>query len=58
MPYKEAKNFQLSTGYKFSWTWQGQILMRRNEMSQVCKISSLRDLTNIQNWFAGLAGGI
>ena len=32
--------------------------MRRNEMSQVCKISSLRDLTRIQNWHAVLAGGI
>ena len=58
MLYKEARKVQLSTGYKFLWTWQGQILMRRNEMSQVCKISSLRDLTRIQNWHAGLAGGI
>ena len=32
--------------------------MRRNEMSQVCKISSLRDVTRIQNWHARLAGGI
>ena len=33
MLYKEARKVQLSTGYKFLWTWQGQILMRRNEMS-------------------------
>ena len=58
MLYKEARKAQLSTGYKFLWTWQGQILMRRNEMSQVCKVSSLRDLARIQNWHAGLTGGI
>ena len=27
-------------------------------MSQVCKISSLRDLARIQNWHAGLKGEI
>ena len=58
MLYKEARKVQLSTGYKCLWTWQGQILMRRNEVSQICKVSSLRDLTRIENWHAGLTGGI
>ena len=58
MLYNEARNVQRSTGYKFLWTYQGQILMRKNEMSQVCKISTLCDLSRIQNWHAGLADGI
>ena len=58
MLYKEARKVQLSTGFKFLWTWQGQILMRRNEISKVCKISSLRDLARIQNWHAGHISGI
>ena len=58
MLYKEARKVQLSTGYKFLWTWLGQILMRRNEMSQVYKISSLHDLARIQNWHAELTGAI
>ena len=53
MLYNEARKVLLPTGYKFLWTWQGQILMRRNNMSQVSKISSLRNLTRIQNWHAG-----
>ena len=57
MLYKEARKVQLSTGYKFLWTWQAQILMCRNEMSQVCKIPSLRDLARVQNWYAKLTVG-
>ena len=58
MLYKDARKVQLSTEFKFLWTWQGQILMRRNEISKVYKISSLRDLARIQNWHAGLTSGI
>ena len=58
MLYKEARKVQLSIGYKFLWTWQKQILMRRNEMIQVCKISFRRDFARMQNWHARLEGGI
>ena len=40
MLYNEARKVLLSTENKFLCTWQVQILMRRNEMSNVCRISS------------------
>lgn len=44
----EAKKLQQSLDFKFLWTWQGQIFIRKHESSRPIKISSLRDLENLK----------
>ena len=53
MLFNEAKKFKLSMKYQFLWTWQGQIMIRKTERSKIWKISSLRDLANIQKFAGG-----
>ena len=45
--FLEAKKKKVSYNYKYLWTNQGQILMRRNQYSRVFKISSPEDLNQI-----------
>ena len=47
MLYNEAKNAQHALNFKFLWTSQGQIRMRRNSDSSVLNVNSLSDLTRL-----------
>ena len=53
MLFNEAKKFKLSMKYQFLWTCQGQTMIRKTERSKIWKISSLRDLANIQKFAGG-----
>ena len=53
----EAKKVQRSLNYKFVWTWQGQVFVRKQDNSRTIKISILRDLHKLEcppmgNWFS------
>ena len=45
--YGEAYKTKIAFNFKFLWTWQGQILLRKNDTSKIFKISSLSDLARI-----------
>ena len=47
--FREATKLKQELKYEFLWTWQGQILIRKNASSKVFKISSFYDLNHIKN---------
>ena len=46
--FSEANKVRQALNYQFLWTYQGQILMRKNATSDVIKISNIYDLQNLQ----------
>ena len=48
--YAEANKVKNKLRYQFLWTWQGQILMRKDATTKAFKISSLQDLNKLSNW--------
>ena len=43
----EARKAQATLNFKFLWTWNGQIMLRKSESSKVIKILSERDLATL-----------
>ena len=47
--FREAAKLKQKLKYEFFWTWQGQILIRKNASFKVFKISSFYHLNHIKN---------